>query len=114
MNEPQSPKVMTPEQAAWVREVVWHPHHRKTWSEVPALYSMCACQLGPCGHCVRGAHGSCSGRSVVRPAAYLTTRRGSALTPVWELGHHHVWRCSCSVSHLDGASGAGWHMPTLW
>jgi peptide-methionine (S)-S-oxide reductase len=47
---------VTPEEAAWVRGAAWRNHHRRTYTDVPAIYNMCACQYGPCGYCATGQH----------------------------------------------------------
>jgi hypothetical protein len=91
----------TEEEAAWIRAVAWRNHHRKTYAEAPAIYSMCDCQLGACGHCTAGRHHACA-HNTWSPgeatAAYLTNRAGLVVAEVWEAGHRHVWTCRCKAT----------------
>lgn len=67
------------------------------------LARLCACQFGPCGHCTADAHDECTHihhEPNEFPAAWLAHRRdGHVLAEVYEVGHRHVWRCSCLPTH---------------
>jgi hypothetical protein len=96
---------MSEEVAAWIRAVAWRNHHRRTYAETPALYTMCACQLGPCGHCTHGRHRDCAQNASTpseSSATYLADRAGRVLATVWEVGHRHTWTCPCKA---DGHGG---------
>jgi hypothetical protein len=89
---------VTPDDAAWVRQVVWQRHHRQTDAEVPGFYARCACQYGGCGHCGAGRHHACTHEqhhAAEHCAGYLTGRSGYVLAQVWETGHRRTWICAC-------------------
>lgn len=102
---------MTAEEAAWVREHAWTVAMRRQWRQIPAVYSMCPCQYGPCGRCAAGECESCSclvggaewaaARADV-PAGYVEDHRGyipalggAGSWAVWEAGVRHDSRCPC-------------------
>jgi hypothetical protein len=91
--------------AAWIRTNAWRPSHHAIHAETPALYTACACQLGACGYCLTGRHTKCTHERHeprVSAAGYLVNHRGHALEPVYELGHHHRWTCTCKTAGHDG------------
>lgn len=65
--------VMTPQEAAWVREHVWTGAMRKTHRDVPAFFTRCLCQSGPSTWCQMDRHDRCH-RATDLPAceAYIT------------------------------------------
>ena len=102
---------MTAAEAAWVREHAWTPAMRRQWRQIPAVYSMCPCEYGPCGRGAAGEGESCSGlgggaegaaaHSDV-PAGWVTDRLagiptlgGAESWAVWEAGVRHDSRCPC-------------------
>jgi hypothetical protein len=92
---------MTGEVAAWIRAAAWRDHHRATVAELPTFYARCVCQGGTCGHCTAGRHHACTherSEPSEHPASYLTNRRGYVVAEVWEIGHRHVWTCSCKTN----------------
>ncbi|MGW4476947.1 DUF6248 family natural product biosynthesis protein [Nonomuraea sp. NPDC004354] len=116
--------VMTPDEAAWVREHAGTQTMRKTHAEVPGFYLACACQwTGPClnsrdpgrhQRChmgtpiyeyetiisVRGGQGVAGLRQPYRyPTASATGRRPSHLAMVWLAGRRCRRACSCDCDH---------------
>ena len=92
---------MTPEQAEWVRAVVWRSWHH---DRATSYYSTCACEWGTCGACDRGDHHQCVHRDrapVPSPAAYVCDRKGfvsnaANVSPdVWLVDRTCRWICPC-------------------
>jgi uncharacterized protein DUF6248 len=96
---------MTPAQAAWVRAHAWRECHRETVREVPSFYSSCSCKPAVCQYCQMGKHRRCTHERhapIEATAGYLTDRGGYVKAQVWEVGHRHVWTCSCKTAGHDG------------
>ncbi|MEV4096935.1 DUF6248 family natural product biosynthesis protein [Streptosporangium saharense] len=116
--------MMTPDEAAWVREHVWTGAMRRTYAEVPGFYLTCACQWnGPCLNDPHpGTHATChmgvpmynyetiiSGRGGVsvaafkrpyrHPTASATGWHSSHLAMVWIGGRRCRWQCTCPCDH---------------
>ncbi|WP_119728365.1 DUF6248 family natural product biosynthesis protein [Thermomonospora amylolytica] len=67
----------TPDQAAWIREHVWTKAMRKTFAEVPAFYTTCACEWGLSIRCKRGQHDQCAAGKPLRTYAGIVTFDGN-------------------------------------
>ncbi|MGI5223566.1 DUF6248 family natural product biosynthesis protein [Actinoallomurus sp. CA-142502] len=103
--------LMTPTEAAWVRENVWTPAYRDVHDAyTPGYFHLCACQRGICGACDgtsdkgRPRHDRClsrqHGRPLVHPLAYLTDGRcmvsGPALWPADGPSCRYICPCPCA------------------
>jgi hypothetical protein len=111
-----SPTVSVPaEQADWIAKHVLTHRYLKSCGGIN-LVRLCSCQYGPCGHCSKGTHASCSTRrhpelSRPRSHTHVVSRDGAALTEVWTVGGSCRWVCPCrdpahSAPPADQASSA--------
>lgn len=108
--------MMTYAEAAWVREYVWTKAMRATFAQVPAIYSKCPCQYGPCGYCTDGHHEMCpyertdvsqtwKDQKSDYPETWIVSSRGTAYADaeVRLVGVRHDSRCSCWRARHHGA-----------
>jgi hypothetical protein len=108
---------MTPDEAAWVRANAWTGAMRKTYREVPAFYTTCACQASATAWCQTGGHDKCGrGEPLPTSLTVIVRRDGGvahfaapyahphrtatgmhchAFAEVWLAGHVCAWRCRC-------------------
>lgn len=117
--------MMTPEQAAWVRQHAWTKKMRHTYAETPGFYTSCACQYGLTSWCQHDKHGRChrakpltSHETVIcwrgdRPAYFLeefthktedaTGWKRSRLAMVWLADRVCRWVCPCGCHTAPAA-----------
>ncbi|MFI6814447.1 DUF6248 family natural product biosynthesis protein [Nonomuraea sp. NPDC050328] len=84
--------MMTPAQAAWVREHAWTSHLRSEYRADPQL-ALCACQFGLSRHCAASQHGTCHHRAV-HPSTegVILDRRGHHARFPFDYQHAMPWR----------------------
>ncbi|WP_242890179.1 DUF6248 family natural product biosynthesis protein [Actinomadura litoris] len=70
--------MITPEAAAWIRAHVWTGAMRKTHTEVPGVYTTCACQGGLTSWCQNGRCDRCHRATPLRDYATVICLRGGS------------------------------------
>jgi hypothetical protein len=108
---------VTPDEAAWVRANAWTGSMRKTYREVPAFFTTCACQASASSWCQTGGHDKCGRGTPLPTAPTVIVRRDGGVayfpTPyehpgqsatgpqrhsyaeVWLASHVCAWLCPC-------------------
>ncbi|KFG07535.1 hypothetical protein [Streptomyces scabiei] len=73
--------LMTPNQAAWVRENVWKPIRLRNHNHIPSTTFACACQKPPSVECQRDWHSSCrhDGHPVNETVIHTSNSRAARL-----------------------------------
>jgi len=108
---------MTITDAEWVRENVWVKSMREQFKCYPKTMVDCPCNYGVSGYCSHGSrqHSKCRGatpnttggkqRGSASSVLMLNKKRtdGWVVGCVFEVGHPHIWRCSCDC-HLRFAT----------
>lgn len=72
------PRVMSPQQAAWVRENVWTGLRLRNHDHIPSTTFACACQGPPSCECQRGDHRACRDDGHPVHETVIATSRGRA------------------------------------
>jgi len=71
--------VLTPDQAAWIRENIWPPIWLRSYEHIPGTFTDCACHKPRSPECRYGDHDRCTPAGDVR---YESVIQSKALRPM--------------------------------